>query len=291
MENIQRQILSEIKEMSASLISQLNILQSRIHDLELIINEDVKDAGDAVIDIAEDVDAGEAVVDIAEDSAVDAVVEIDDPEDVVDGVDAGDAVVDIVNDVEPVVEIDNPEDAEDAEAVEDVVDGVEPVVEIDNPEDAEAVEDVVDGVEDAEAVEDVVDGTEAVVDIAADELSKDSVKQEVSLDEKESTTTREPHHVKMAVIDALAEHQAWKTDMAGSQVRDIRSAISLNDRLFFINSLFERDAVLFQNTICALNNMTSLDEAIQYLSQNHSNWDFESEAVYRFMMAVRRKIR
>ncbi len=96
---------------------------------------------------------------------------------------------------------------------------------------------------------------------------------------------------KRAVIDAMAEHQAWRHDMPASPVHDIRSAISLNDRLLFINTLFGHDAVLFQNTICALNAMDGFDEAIDYLATNHPGWNLESDTVYRFMMAVRRKLR
>lgn len=93
-----------------------------------------------------------------------------------------------------------------------------------------------------------------------------------------------------AVIDAMTARQAWRTDMPGAAVRDIRSAISLNDRVLFINRLFDEDPVLFQEALTAINQMTSLDQAVEYLAQTHPAWDFNSELVYRFMMALRRKI-
>ena len=33
------------------------------------------------------------------------------------------------------------------------------------------------------------------------------------------------------------------------------------------------------------------EEAVDYLSQTHPDWDFDSELVYRFMMAVRRRVK
>jgi hypothetical protein len=40
-----------------------------------------------------------------------------------------------------------------------------------------------------------------------------------------------------------------------------------------------------------INNMTSIEEVIEAVVAEHPDWDLGSEIVYRFMMAVRRKIR
>ena len=94
-----------------------------------------------------------------------------------------------------------------------------------------------------------------------------------------------------AVMDVMAEKQAWRTDRPGSQVKNVISAISLNDRVLLINVLFREDPILFQSTISAFNGMTNLDEAISYIQTNFPDWDLNSEPVYRLMMAVRRKLR
>ena len=95
---------------------------------------------------------------------------------------------------------------------------------------------------------------------------------------------------RQAVIDAMASKQAWRTDMPGSPVRDVRAAIALVDRALFINTLFGEDAASFINAVNAVNQMTSLDEAVEYITENYPGWDMESDIVYRFMMAVRRKV-
>lgn len=93
-----------------------------------------------------------------------------------------------------------------------------------------------------------------------------------------------------AVMDVMAEKQAWRTDRPGSQVKNVISAISLNDRVLLINVLFREDPMLFQDTISAFNGMASLDEAIAYIQTHFPEWDMNSEPVYRLMMAVRRKL-
>lgn len=93
-----------------------------------------------------------------------------------------------------------------------------------------------------------------------------------------------------AMIDAMTDKQAWRTDMPGAAVRDVRSAISLNDRVLFINRLFAEDPLAFQEALNALNQMSTLDEAVNYLAAAHPSWNFNSEIVYRFMMAIRRKL-
>lgn len=84
---------------------------------------------------------------------------------------------------------------------------------------------------------------------------------------------------------------AWLTDIPGPEVKDIRSAISLNDRVMFISSLFREDSMLFQDVVSRINSMSSVEKAAAYLKETFPEWNMDSELVYRFMMAVRRKIR
>lgn len=93
------------------------------------------------------------------------------------------------------------------------------------------------------------------------------------------------------IADQKYGNEAWRKDMPGPEVKDIRSAISLNDRVMFISTLFRDDSMLFQDVINKINALTTLEKAVQYLKENFPEWDMDSELVYRFMMSVRRKIR
>lgn len=93
-----------------------------------------------------------------------------------------------------------------------------------------------------------------------------------------------------AVIDVMEDKQAWRTDMPGAPVKDILSAISLNDRVQFINVLFKEDPAAFQQARARINLMETLDEVVEYVTSEY-DWDMNSQTVYRFMMAARRKVR
>lgn len=93
------------------------------------------------------------------------------------------------------------------------------------------------------------------------------------------------------IADQKYGNEAWRKDMPGPEVKDVRSAISLNDRVMFISTLFRDDSMLFQDVINKINALTTLEKAVQYLKENFPEWDMDSELVYRFMMSVRRKIK
>ena len=93
------------------------------------------------------------------------------------------------------------------------------------------------------------------------------------------------------VADSMAVDVAWRTDIPGPEVRSLRSAIALGDQVLFIARLFRKDSALYQDTVDRLNATATLADAIVYLSETFPEWDLASDDVYKFMMAVRRKIR
>ena len=44
-------------------------------------------------------------------------------------------------------------------------------------------------------------------------------------------------------------------------------------------------------TLTRINSMETLDEAVDFICSEFPSWDLNSDLVYRFMMAVRRKVR
>jgi hypothetical protein len=143
---------------------------------------------------------------------------------------------------------------------------------------------------------------ETVVEAASEPMTED-LPEEILLEDHAAEETApiivaepEPEEVvkplvKEAIIDAMTEKQAWRTDMPGTQVKDVRLAISLHERVLFINHLFSEDPMAFQTTVNKVNASASLDEVVGYVKETFPQWDLDSDLVYRFMMAVRRKIR
>ena len=145
-------------------------------------------------------------------------------------------------------------------------------------------------------IEDVLD-VDVVEEIAATAAEESTLEEDIEEvvpeqieEEEEMLIDAAAASLKPAVIDTMTTREAWRTDIPGSPVKDIRSAISLNDRILFINGLFDEDPMLFQSVLTKINSMAGLDEVVEYLRAERPSWDMESDEVYRFMMAVRRRI-
>ena len=260
MENREQQILSEIKVMVASIRTQLQQLDAKMMELQSAVDPD--NLSTKPIDI--DMDDMELIG-----LAAAASVNDDMP---VTGFPDIEAIVPVkeIPDVEETIPVEEPE-PEPLPEPEPVVEP-EPVP-VPEPEPLPVAEpEPAPVVTPAEPVEDDDDDLPL--------FSEPKPLYEAAQDSPK---------VKKAVIDVMTDRQAWRTDMAGTPVRDLLSAISLNDRVHFIKTLFKNDAVLFQQTRAKINSMSSLDEVVDYITSNF-DWDMSSPAVYRFMMAVRRKV-
>jgi hypothetical protein len=257
MENRQQQILSEIQELMSSVRSQLEKLDAKMQEFQQFTDSQ----GDTVVPIDIDIDESylneevviEADLDLPE-------VQAAEPEAVVESVE------------EPVAE-DIPEPVIEAEPEVEI----EPVVDVEPEPEVEV-----------EPVEEIVPLPEVFPEPEADDDDDDLP----LFAEPESIfeAAQKSPKARKAVLDVMEDKQAWRTDIPGAPVKDILSAISLNDRVQFINVLFNGDPGLFQQARAQINAMETLDQAVEYVTSTY-NWDMGSQVVYRFMMAVRRKVK
>ena len=190
------------------------------------------------------------------------------------------------------IDIEIDEEYLNAETVEQVeLDIPEPVTEpepVAEPEHVAEPEPVVEPepepVEEAEPVVEPEPAAEPVVEEDDDDLPLFAEPESIFEAAQKAQKPRK------AMIDVMEDKEAWRTDMPGAPVRDVLSAISLNDRVQFINVLFDEDPSKFQQARARINSMNTLDEAVAYITSTF-NWDMSSQVVYRFMMAVRRKVK
>ena len=305
MENTQQQILSEIKTLMASVRSQLEELDIKIAQwqqmvepeemsgIDLELDESVDFSFAPIVQELSDEDATPIVtVPVEADSATDEDVPVEDVpvedipvEDVpVEDIPVEDVPVEDIP-VEDVPVEDVPEeDVSEDSSVEDVVECAH--VEVETVEEVAVVEESVE----SETAEDVPAEdlpVEDVVEEDEDDLPFFDVPQDVPAapSPKPAVAVEQP-----AVIDLMTEKYTWRTAIPGTPVKDIRGAIALNDRVLFINHLFGTDPMAFQDTLNQINQMQTFDEAVNYLAASHPEWDFNSNIVYSFMMAVRRKV-
>lgn len=93
-----------------------------------------------------------------------------------------------------------------------------------------------------------------------------------------------------SILDsARSSRPSWRTDLSGSPVDDIKHAITLNDKLFYIKELFNDDEEQYRLSIERINEMRNLDEAVDYIRGAFPEWDEDSPSVYRFLMILRRR--
>jgi hypothetical protein len=268
MENRQQQILAEIQELMSSVRSQLEKLDAKMQEFQQVVDPQ----GDMAIPIDIDIDESylneeivvEADLDLPETQETEPETVVEIAEELV----AEETPAPVV-DVEPEVEI-------------------EPVVEVEpelvpEPEPEMEEEPVVE----LEPVEEIVPLPEVFPE---PEVDDDDDLPLFAEPESIFEAAQKSPKARKAVLDVMEDKQAWRTDIPGAPVKDILSAISLNDRVQFINVLFNGDPGLFQQARAQLNSMETLDQAVEYITSTY-NWDMGSQVVYRFMMAVRRKVK
>ena len=124
-----------------------------------------------------------------------------------------------------------------------------------------------------------------------EEPAPEPVREAAPVETEEDLPAEAMPEVQETIIDTMTEKQAWRTDMPGSPVKDVRLAISLHERVLFINHLFSEDPMAFQATINRINASETLEQVVDYVKETFPQWNLDSDLVYRFMMAVRRKIR
>lgn len=252
MEKNSQELLEELVARLAEVRGQLDVIQSKVDELLNLKAQDADEPGDIDID--------------HEDFLSDIAVEVPVPEQIA-------AEAEPAEPVEPEVEPDLPESA------------IEP--DLPEPESSEAT-----AANEPEAPADAQDAAAPVsvnADEAGDVNSLFGTVEDVHKSHRKGLNDRAVS-VK-AVMDMKPEKPEWYTAIPGPEVKDIRSAISLNDRVMFITTLFRDDSMLFQDVVSKVNAMTSLDKVADYLTSTFPEWDMYSDMVYRFMMAVRRKLR
>jgi hypothetical protein len=90
------------------------------------------------------------------------------------------------------------------------------------------------------------------------------------------------------VISGTTSKKDISSLLQAKGIKDIESAIDINDRFLFVRELFSGDAVSFQKTIQILNNSSNFNEAFNYIHNTYS-WDLDAEPTLKLLDLVRRR--
>jgi hypothetical protein len=95
----------------------------------------------------------------------------------------------------------------------------------------------------------------------------------------------------LSINDMMARAKSNK-DLASSlkngPVKDLTKEIKLNDRIWYINELFGKNATTYEKTVNVVNAADNLDEALEYLFSNFK-WDQNRKSTISFLELVFRR--
>lgn len=79
--------------------------------------------------------------------------------------------------------------------------------------------------------------------------------------------------------------------LSNTRIENLKSAIGINDKFYFINELFSGNSQAYEDVIYALNNFKRFEEAMQYIStlKYRYDWDTEAEAYQKLVHFLERK--
>lgn len=163
----------------------------------------------------------------------------------------------------------------------------------------EPEEDIEIEVEDNDEPEVMVENEDEPKEIEpeAESMPKLTMEIDSEIEEEPEEKSEIIEHVveKLEIIEHVVEDSqpvqqptTHRAEISMPKIDNIRSAISLGDRFLFQRELFSGDGEKMNKTIEYLNQLTSLDEAMQYISKKFE-WNTESTAYELFVNLLKRR--
>ncbi len=235
--------------------------------------DDLEYAGDE--EHADDFESADDMVSGGEQEQPDEAVRIDDFEFTED--DASDVDLTLAEDEEPAQDIEAARESAPAEAVE-LANG--------------AIPDTLSGLDVLAFADELAEkANEAAPGSDVFELMARQQEREEIIGE----TLERENEVKIVNEAAKPDWYDWEVDYPAEYVADVYKAISFNDRFEFIKELFNLSGdlseaeYLFKDTLDDINEMENFKQVVEYIRHRFPQWDEQSDEVYRFYMAIRRK--
>jgi len=90
------------------------------------------------------------------------------------------------------------------------------------------------------------------------------------------------------MLSGINKNKDLASSLKDKPIPDLKSAIKLNDRIWFTNELFNKNKTMFEKTVGVVNQSTNLDEALAYLFSNFK-WDQNQKSTISFLELVFRR--
>lgn len=162
--------------------------------------------------------------------------------------------------------------------------------EYEEDEDTEEVEEVEQEQEqEGDELEDEEEQEEDDEDDEDEDEDDDDEEEEEEEEEEDEADDEAEDDEEPKADDNQPDWYDWEVDYPQEKVEDLVGSMGINDKMQFIGELFDGDTELFNETMQQLENCSNFKEVKNYLMESFGDWDFRSDAVYNFMMHIRRK--
>lgn len=141
---------------------------------------------------------------------------------------------------------------------------------------------------DDEDWEDEEDVTFSIEPLDFNDDEKEKAVDEEDEEKAEETDSVDPEN---PVVSSIPEDNSLAARLQRRPISDIKSAVTLNDRIMMIHDLFRGSEERYNKTIDVLNEFPTVGGAIVYLSELRVElqWDVESEAYTKLQELVERR--
>jgi hypothetical protein len=150
-------------------------------------------------------------------------------------------------------------------------------------------------------LEKVTNGFQEEIDALEESVQNEFEEEEVVLEAKEKVIEKPNPSLLLqfedevfSVNDSVAQKETDKSlvnKLSNTRIENLKSAIGINDKFYFINELFSGNSQAYEDVIYTLNNFKRFEEAMQYTStlKHKYDWSTETEAYQKLTHFLERK--
>lgn len=114
----------------------------------------------------------------------------------------------------------------------------------------------------------------------------------VLIEKPKEVFAKQEETIELTKIETVVSKKEVAEKIALEPIKDLRSAIGINDKFQFMEELFNKDESLFESSVKTINSYKNIAEAQFWIKQNlrnKYNWVEESTAVMAFDQLVKRR--
>ncbi|MBI9066784.1 MAG: hypothetical protein JEZ09_05785 [Salinivirgaceae bacterium] len=140
--------------------------------------------------------------------------------------------------------------------------------------------------------EELILEAKALVEEELPQESEMNIASDKKLNESNSEIVADKFQKQMPSLNDMLAGIKSRKDLASSikdkPIENLKKEIKINDRIWYVNELFNKNNSLYESTINELNNASNLDAALSYLFKNF-NWDQNKKSTISFLELIFRR--